>query len=142
MEAPTAPYNGPSVHEMITTHTLASNIMSRHSDPCPILSPSELHLLRRFVTDPTAHHQILHDCGMLDPPPTGEHPRHGSLIGYVIAKHGEAAAASHSDVQPAMSDREIQDLKTWFASGVPDARLVGACETGRGWKEADGVWRL
>ena len=79
---------------------------------------------------------------MLDPPPTGEHPRHGSLIGYVIAKHGESTVAGHSYVQPVMMDGEIEDLKTWFASGAPDARLIGACETGRGRKGADGVWRL
>ncbi|KAL8779623.1 MAG: hypothetical protein Q9213_006852 [Squamulea squamosa] len=135
----TTDYAGPSAREMIHSHTLAHNIITRHDDAYPVLGPSELVLLRRFVMAPDTHHEILKDCDMLENPPTGELPRQGSLVGYIIANYEESDG--QANIKLAMTAKEIADLKKWFESGAPDKSMEGGCETGKGHKDADGVWR-
>ena len=50
---------------MIASHTLAANIIDHQGDSCPVLGPSELVLLLRFVHNPASHNQILRDCNMI-----------------------------------------------------------------------------
>ncbi|OBT51820.1 hypothetical protein VE04_08034, partial [Pseudogymnoascus sp. 24MN13] len=60
-------YSGPSAHEMIQSHTLAKEIVARSNDPAPVLDPSELALLKRFVTNSPSKNEILKDLDTTDP---------------------------------------------------------------------------
>lgn len=125
-----APWTGPSPRDMITSHTLAEEIINRHDDACPVLGPSELVLLQRFVNNPATRNEILRDCNMEDD--EGDHPGmkaqrdHGSLAGFVVAKHTDDG--THG---PALTEDEIEKLRVWFSSGAADDRMAGARETGR-----------
>lgn len=77
---------------------------------------------------------------MLEDSTAGEFPRHGSLVGYIIANYKESAGRVESE--SAITSQEIIVLRKWFESGVPDKRMDGACETGKGVKDAHGVWSL
>lgn len=126
-----APWTGPSVKDMIASHTLAENIIKYHHEPCPVFDSSELVLLRRFVNEPSSRDQILRDCNMVDVE-GGElgngASRHGSLAGYIVARHRPDATQGP---EPAMTAHEIEVLKKWFESGAADAEMEGAAETGR-----------
>jgi hypothetical protein len=107
--------------EMIRSHTLAAEIITRHNDDCPILDHNELTLLRRFCADPSVKEAILRDRDMLDGPADlpgkTAQSKHGSLVGFAIARH--------STETPALEDREIEMLRKWFESGAADARIDG-----------------
>ena len=61
-------YTGPTVSEMITTHTLAQNIIKYHDHPTSdqILDDSELDLLKCFVNNPDERDQILKDHSLAE----------------------------------------------------------------------------
>lgn len=122
-------WTGPSVKDMLASHTLAENVIKYHNAPCPVFGPSELVLLRRFVNEPSSRDQILRDCNMVDDGEIGSGAsKHGSLAGYIVARHGLDAT---SGPEAAITEEEIHVLKTWFDSGAADTRMQGAVETGR-----------
>lgn len=129
MADPSALYTGPPVKDMIASHSLAENIIKYHDEPCPILDPSELVLLRRFVNEPSSRDQILRDCDMVDEEQLGSGAsKYGSLAGYIVARHRPEATSGPG---LAMTEEEIKTLRTWFDSGAADTRMQGAIETGR-----------
>ncbi|WYZ40219.1 hypothetical protein EsH8_IV_000560 [Colletotrichum jinshuiense] len=99
-----APYTGPSPRQMIDTHTLAREIISRNNDPCPILDADELALLSQFVADPSQARALLEARGLADEP-----TKAGSLVAYVVSLHGTDKAA--------LTDEEIKVLREWFENG-------------------------
>jgi hypothetical protein len=116
-----AEWKGPSTRDMISTHTLAAQIIANHNEPCPVLDSSALDLLQRFCADPSSKNAILRDRDMVDEP--GDLPGHraqskyGSLVGYAIARHGTDS--------PVLEEREIDMLREWFESGGAEARHEG-----------------
>lgn len=50
-----------------------------------------------------------------DKPGKKAQTKHGSLAGFVIARHGPET--------PALEEREIEMLRAWFESGGADARI-------------------
>jgi hypothetical protein len=116
-----AEYTGSSPGEMIRSHTLAAETIARHHDACPIFDARELTLLRRFCADLAAKEAILRDRDMLDElgdwPGKNAQSKHGSLAGFVVARHGSET--------PALEEGEIEMLREWFESGAADARING-----------------
>ena len=107
----------PSVREMISSHTLANNIISRHANPPrdgSVLDYSELRLLRRFCENPSSKNTILEDEGMLDEPGmeagTMAQRTRGSLAGYCIATYGVKG-------KEALTEGEVESLRAWFERG-------------------------
>lgn len=99
-------YTGPSVKEMLATHTLAKEIIARHNDPCPIFDDENIAFLGEFVADPTAAQSLLEARGLTDE----EKVRNSrSLVAHVVARHGTE--------NPALTDEELATLKQWFESG-------------------------
>lgn len=100
-------YSGPSVHDMISTHTLAQNIIKYNSQ---ILDDDNMALLKRFVNDPGSRDQILSDIHIEDVPGvTGQY--HGSLAGYIVMRHKTEVGET---VEPILTNEEIETLKEWF----------------------------
>ncbi len=103
-------YTGPSAREMIQSHTLAKEIIARSNDPEPVLDPTELARLKRFVEVPSSKNEILKDLDMEDQegdrPGTKAHSK-GSLVGFLIAK-----SAAGTEI---LSEEEMLQLRTWFA---------------------------
>jgi len=100
------PYTGPSVPEMVATHTLAENII-KYDDAATgnsILDEENLALLRRFVENPPDRDAILKDEGIEDGEGTGLQ----SLAGYMVLKHGKG--------DNMLDEREIEMLREWFAT--------------------------
>ena len=113
-------YTGPSAHDMIASHSLTTEIISRHNDACPILGPSELILLYGYLQAPSDRLEILQAIDMLDNdgerPGTRAHAHRGSLIGYTIATEYFNAEG-------------ITELRRWFDEGHADERMKKG-----GWK--------
>ena len=109
------PYTGPSVSDMIRTHTLAANIMKYHSHPgsSAILDDYNLGLLEKFVNNPDQRDQILKEADLTQVEDIRDQYE-GSLSGYVILKHTNEVGES---VQPVLTEEEIKELKEWFAKG-------------------------
>lgn len=101
----------PSVHEMISTHTMAQNIIDRQNTADEILDSNNLALLRRFCDNPAAKDEILRDVDMLDgpnvEPGTRANKQKGSLSGYCIATYGTDKSV--------LLDHELVLLRNWFA---------------------------
>ncbi|KAF2127105.1 hypothetical protein P153DRAFT_398475 [Dothidotthia symphoricarpi CBS 119687] len=98
-------YTGPSVPDMIASHSLAENIIKYHNHPesdC-ILDEDELALLRRFVEHPENRDSILKDEGVATGIGEGSH---GSLVQHIVSKHGNGNVLTES---------EIEMLRVWFA---------------------------
>ncbi|KAH8889188.1 hypothetical protein GQ53DRAFT_221033 [Thozetella sp. PMI_491] len=105
-------WTGPSAREMISTHTLAQEVIARHNDPCPVFDDDEITRLRRFVQEPTQARDLLREFDMLDT--EGDSPgtaasSKGSLAGYIIASYGTEKSA--------LSEGEVRTLKEWFDNG-------------------------
>lgn len=123
-------WKGPSVKEMIETHTLAENIIKYHNEPCPVFDAENLVALREFVSSPSAADQFLRNRDMAD----AENPEFvgqgavskGSLVGYIAARHRLSGGATDSRGGSLMTDAEIEELKKWFDSGAADERMKGA----------------
>ncbi|KAI8936884.1 hypothetical protein NX059_006120 [Plenodomus lindquistii] len=105
-----APYTGPSVPEMLATHTLARNIIGYYDHPTSdrILDDTEMNLLYRFVAKPTleTRNAILTEQGIdgsAAEMPKGDQ----SLVAYLIFEHGEGR-------QGMLNEGEIELLKGWF----------------------------
>jgi len=93
-------YTGPSVREMVTTHTLAKEIMARHDDPCPILDDQEIRKLRGFVQDPAAAQTEQQGIDI---------SRSGSLVAHIVRDWGTEGTL--------LTEEEVRELKEWFANG-------------------------
>ena len=108
-------YTGPPARDMIASHSLTDEIISRHNDPCPILGPSELILLTSYVHAPVQRLDILQANDMLDVegnrPGSRAHEAHGSLIGYALATEY-------------FNEQDITKLKDWFDEGHADQRTA------------------
>ena len=103
-------YTGPSVPEMIKTHTLAKEIMARHGDPCPILDDQEILKLRGFVRDPAA--------AVAQTEQTEQHGANnisnesgGSLVAHIVRGWGS------TEGETLLTEQEVRDLREWFANG-------------------------
>jgi len=96
-----------NVRDMISTHTLAQNIITGHNTPNSVLDAKELDLLHRFCLSPASKLSLLEAEDMLSYlEPEADAPK--SLVGYCIAR---------SDTEdPVLTDLEITLLKTWFQS--------------------------
>jgi hypothetical protein len=102
-------YSGPSVHDMISTHTLAENIIKYGPQ---ILDDDNMALLKRFVMDPDSREQILTDIHIEDVDGvTGQY--HGSLAGFIVMRHKTEVGET---VEPVLTNDEIETLKEWFRS--------------------------
>lgn len=100
-------YSGPSVHDMISTHTLAENIIKYGSQ---ILDDENMALLKCFVNDPDSREQILTDIHIEDVDGvTGQY--HGSLAGFIVMRHKSEVGET---VEPVLTNDEIETLKEWF----------------------------
>lgn len=99
-------YTGPSVREMVATHTLAKEIIARHNDPCPIFDDQEILRVRRFVQDPSKAPEFLRQ---IDEELKGSENEGGSLARHIIATYGTERSA--------LTEDEVQELKTWFDNG-------------------------
>lgn len=100
-------YNGPSVHDMISGHTLAENIMKYGPQ---ILDDKEMALLKRFVNDPDSREEILTEVHIEDVDGvTGQY--HGSLAGFIVMRHKTEVGET---VEPVLTNDEIETLKEWF----------------------------
>jgi len=86
---------------MIASHTLASEIITRHDTDDSILDHSEMNLLRRWCLDPEYARDILEERGMQDATDTAPgalaNEAHGSLAGYCIATYGTEHSALTAD---------------------------------------------
>lgn len=123
-------WKGPSVGDMIKTHTLAENIIKYHNEPCPVFDAENLVALREFVDNPSAVDQFLKNRDMADP----ENPEYvgqgaiakGSLVGYIASRHRLTGGNTDSRGGALMTDAEVEELKKWFDSGAADERMKGA----------------
>ncbi|KAK1761519.1 hypothetical protein QBC47DRAFT_409529 [Echria macrotheca] len=93
-------YTGPSVPEMLKTHTLAKEIIARHNDPCPILDDQEILKLRGFVQDPVSAQTEQHGVDI---------SKSGSLVAHIIRDWGTK--------ETLLTEQEVRDLKEWFVNG-------------------------
>ena len=100
-------YSGPSVREMLETHTLASEIIARANDPNPILDEHELTRLRRYCTGASSPDDILAEIEAEYPTTERvKQPGNGSLVGFIVA---QAAAG-----KGILSEQEVKQLEKWF----------------------------
>lgn len=107
------PYTGPSVRDMIQSHTLADQIIHRHYMPQDetILDQSELDLLQRWARNPTAEERIaiMQENGIQDDQGgrVGDKAAsQGSLVGFCIVRSTED--------NPPLNNAELERLKRWF----------------------------
>lgn len=125
---PGAPYTGPSVGEMLRSHTLAHEVIARHEDPCPIFDGAELAYLQDYIMDPSAANgaQLLEKHRVPDEAhgETGAGTsREGSLVGYIISREVQG------DIL--LDEAEKAALRKWYADGKAEDRI-------RDWKEGKG----
>jgi hypothetical protein len=107
----------PPTGQLLRTHTLAHEIITRH-DPVThengVFDLKQLSFLRHFVTNPSAKAEILRQHDMVDAegdvPGTRANKVHGNLVGYCIARHGLD--------NPPLEEREVEMLKAWFEGPV------------------------
>lgn len=109
--AATEQYSGPTVREMLDSHTFAKEVISRSKGPESqrIFDDKQLDLLRRWCTDPASAEKILAEENITDAP--GERPgtkaiEKGSLVGMVIAN-----SIAGSDI---ITNEEFHTLQEWF----------------------------
>lgn len=104
-------YTGPGAGEMMKTHTLASEIISRHPGPEHerIFDDAELARLRRFVAAPdsegAAERKHCEETEVAE----GETKYGGSLVRYLAGHHGTE--------KQGLTGEEIEKLKAWFENG-------------------------
>ena len=119
MSAPTPSkvvYTGPSVETMLSSKTLATNIMKYHNHPTSdsILDDSNLSILESFVRDPSQRTQILAQEGI-----NVNEPLKGKQVGlaaYAVWAHGRDEAEGGS----VLKDEDVELLRRWFESGKGD----------------------
>lgn len=115
------PYTGPTAREMISSGTLAKEIIDRHSSSQAIFDDANIAELRQFVLDPAAARASLY--GKQDPDDdniqvmTKKTGGGGcSLVMYATAVHGTDKAV--------LSDSDISRLREWFANGGGQPKAV------------------
>ena len=104
---PGAPWTGPSTSEMLRTHTLAHEVITRHDDPCPVFDGSELAYLQTWLDDTSTK-----NAGAV---PANQH----SLVGHIIARESQGEIL--------LDENEKAALRQWFAEGKAEERI-------RAWK--------
>ncbi|KAJ8106448.1 hypothetical protein OPT61_g9528 [Boeremia exigua] len=106
------PYTGPSVADMIRSKTLAENIIKYHDHPTSdsILDDENLHLLQRFVEDPSQREQTLGAEGIN--PNESLKGQQASLAAYAVWAHGR------DDMDGGiLKESDIEMLRQWFQNG-------------------------
>lgn len=109
-------YTGPSVQIMLSSKTLATNIIKYHNHPNSdsILDDSNLSLLEAFVRDPSQRTQILAQEGI-----DVNEPLEGKQVGlatYAVWAHGRDEAEGGS----VLKEEDVELLRVWFGSGKRD----------------------
>ena len=110
-------YTGPSVQIMLSSKTLATNIIKYHNHPTSdsILDDSNLSILESFVRDPSQRAQILAEEGIdVNEPLEGKQV---SLAAYTVWAHGRKEAEGGS----VLKEEDVDLLREWFESGKRDA---------------------
>ena len=109
--AATEAYSGPSVREMLKSHTFGKEVISRAKGPESqrIFDDEQLDLLRRWCADPTSAEKILAEEDVADAP--GDKPgaraiEKGSLVGMLIAN-----SIAGNDL---VTKEEFEMLQEWF----------------------------
>lgn len=104
---------------MLSSHTLATSIISRHNTPAAVLDADELAMLKTFCQNPAANKDsVLAQYGMQDDegqrPGTKAMATKGSLVGVLIARYGGS--------EPTLTEGEVGELRRWFESGGSGGR--------------------
>lgn len=111
-------YNGPSAREMIDTHTLAHEIITRHGTGSQaVFDDANILQLKRYLEDPALEKAaVLAKLGAPDDDAALTIIRQGgsSLVDYVAIVRGTPKAALTAD--------EEETLRTWFNSGGGEAQ--------------------
>jgi len=111
---PPTTYTGPSAATMMSTHTLAAEIIARAHDEHAVLDAEELALLKEFCSNPTSlEHKkmLLQKTDLLDredQQPGDKAKEKGSLVGYVIA-----VSVGGREV---LGEGEVEMLRGWFGA--------------------------
>lgn len=98
------------IGSMLSSHTLANNIISRHNTSDAVLDTKALTMLKNFCCDPSQKDTILTKSDMKDEP--GQKPgtkavkSKGSLVGMLIARYGTS--------EPGFTEGEVGELREWF----------------------------
>ncbi|CAK7224478.1 hypothetical protein SCUCBS95973_005531 [Sporothrix curviconia] len=110
------PYAGPTARDMISSHTLAAETIARHgTGNQAVFDDDNIQQLRAFVTDPAAARAaVLAKLGATEDDDmtavTAKVAGGGySLVDYAVLTRGTDKAA--------LTDDEMETLRTWFASG-------------------------
>jgi hypothetical protein len=119
MSSPTSSkvaYTGPSVETMLSSKTLATNIIKYHNHPTSdsILDNSNLSILESFVRDPSQRTQILAQEGI-----DVNEPLEGKQVGlaaYAVWAHGRDEAEGGN----VLKEEDMELLRRWFESGKRD----------------------
>lgn len=101
------------VASMISSHTIATSIISRHDTPTAVLDAAELAMLRDFCSNPAnkdailVHHDMKDEAGQT--PGARALATKGSLVGFLISRYGSE--------EPGLTGKEIRELREWFEQG-------------------------
>jgi len=98
-------WTGPTVRQMVDTHTLAKEVIDRHNDPCPVFDDKAILQLRRFVQDPAQVEKLIQELDSAD----GGAWRSGGLTALIMTTWGTDKSYLTQD--------EVVSLKEWFANG-------------------------
>jgi hypothetical protein len=113
-------YTGPSARDMIASHTLTTEIIARHNEPCPILGAPELILLNKYVHSPDQRIEILREHDMVDGLEeqgerlgTRAQRVYGSLVGWGM-------------INEYFNQEDVAELRKWFDEGYATERMAKA----------------
>jgi len=95
------------VRDMLRSHTLAQNTISRHNTDDAIFGSQELDLLREYCADPSRKDEILRKRDMLDNP--------GDEVG--TRAHEKGSLAGYAIVAGALTGDQVEMLRAWFEKG-------------------------
>jgi hypothetical protein len=109
--------------DQIRSHQLAPSIINRHNSDGTnyVFDAPSLAILKRFSMDPTSstREQIMRDEEWTEDAGQDKGAgvaAKGSLVGYVIAKHGTD--------EPVFDERDLELLKKWYEDGMPAGEAV------------------
>jgi hypothetical protein len=118
---PDAPWTGPSAGEMIRTHTLAHEIITRHDDPCPVFDGSELAYLQAYLANTATDNATRL---LAEHKTTSPNADQNSLVAYIVGREVQG--------ETLLDDNEKTALRQWFAEGKADERI-------QAWRRGDNV---